>query len=252
MERYTAFVIATLVLSLRIGPVLAFAPPFTLMRIPSSVRVLLALALSGWLVATTEAATVFTGFGPRWVGVIAIELMMGILIALSLQMTFAAVSFAGKAIDIQAGFGLAGLADPTLRGQMPLVGGLFMYALAAVFFATGGVHELLGIWAISVERIPPGSLVFSPDLPVLVTFFSQTFVLALGLASVVFLTLFLLDLTIAFMSRTLPQMNVLLLGFQVKTLAVLLTLPVVFSVSGVTLLRLLRLAMETTPELLRG
>jgi flagellar biosynthetic protein FliR len=52
------------------------------------------------------------------------------------------------------------------------------------------------------------------------------------------------------MSRTLPQMNVLVLGFQVKTLALLVTLPFVFAFSGSLFLRLMRLAIEVTPQLI--
>ncbi len=44
----------------------------------------------------------------------------------------------------------------------------------------------------------------------------MVFLMAIGLAGIVLLVLFLLDLIVAFLSRTLPQMNVLLLGFQVR------------------------------------
>jgi flagellar biosynthesis protein FliR len=56
--------------------------------------------------------------------------------------------------------------------------------------------------------------------------------------------------TIAFMSRTLPQMNMLVLGFQVKTIALLVTLPFVFAFSGSLFLRLVRLAIDATPDLI--
>ena len=60
----------------------------------------------------------------------------------------------------------------------------------------------------------------------------------------------LLDLAIAFMSRTLPQMNVLLLGFQVKSMATLVMLPIALAVSGGLFLRLLRTALQGMPGLL--
>ena len=40
------------------------------------------------------------------------ELVIGLSIALGLQLVFAAILTVGRAIDIQAGFGLAPLADP--------------------------------------------------------------------------------------------------------------------------------------------
>ncbi|HEX9932282.1 MAG TPA: hypothetical protein VGB08_05520, partial [Allosphingosinicella sp.] len=49
--------VATLLLSLRIAPAFAFAPPFTMLRAPALVRVLLSLSLAAWLVATWPAQT---------------------------------------------------------------------------------------------------------------------------------------------------------------------------------------------------
>jgi flagellar biosynthetic protein FliR len=48
------------------------------------------------------------------------------------------------------------------------------------------------------------------------------------------------------MSRTLPQMNVLMLGFQVKTLAVLILLPLTIPTASALYLRIIRLTLETT------
>ncbi len=46
------------------------------------------------------------------------------------------------------------------------------------------------------------------------------------------------------MSRTLPQMNVMLLGFQVKAMAMMAVLPIALSLSGALFLRMLRYALE--------
>ena len=76
------------------------------------------------------------------------------------------------------------------------------------------------------------------------------FAMGLGLFGVIMLVLFLLDLTIAFLSRTLPQMNVMMLGFQVKAMATLVMLPVALALSGGLFLRLLRFALESAPGLI--
>jgi flagellar biosynthetic protein FliR len=54
---------------------------------------------------------------------------------------------------------------------------------------------------------------------------------------------------IAALSRTLPQMNVLVLGFQVKSIATLVLLPVVLAWSSAAILRILRLALEATARM---
>ncbi len=251
MEQLTDQAVAALLVSLRIAPALAFAPPFTLLRVPTLVRVMLAITLAAWLVAGHPQQTWQSDFWSRGLFVTATaELLMGIALALTLQIAFAALLTAGRAIDIQAGFGLAMLIDPATRSQMPLVGTFFAYATGAIFFATGGPADLLAIWAESVARVPLGAALFGgSSVAAIIGYMSAVFVMAFGAAGLVMLVLFVIDVAIAFMSRTLPQMNVLLLGFQVKTLAVLALMPLGIALSAALFLRMLRYALQTAAEL---
>lgn len=249
MEAYANQLIATLMISLRIAPTLAFAPPFTLLRIPATVRLLLGLWLALWIVLANPEHTYERGVSDAaLIPTVVSELFLGIILAITLQLAFAALLTAGRAIDIQVGFGLAQLADPTLRQQLPLVGTLFSYAAAAIFFSTTGPADLLAIWSHSVAEIPMGEMA-SLSLGVLLRYISAVFVLAVGIAGIVLLVIFLIDVAVAFMSRTLPQMNMLVLGFQVKTIALLFTLPFVFAFSSSLFLRIVRLAIDATPDL---
>lgn len=250
-QEFTNWVLAILLLSLRIAPVFAFAPPFTLLRVPATVRVLLGLSLTAWLVTLKPEQTYLLDL--QSIGVVriaALELVMGLTCVLAFQIAFAALYTAGRTLDIQAGFGLALLVDPTTRGRTPLVGTLFAYAAGLVFFAVDGPAELLGIWAASIENVPLGAARMSDTLMPLFTHISFSFLLAFGVAAIPMLALFLTDLTIAIMSRTLPQMNVLLLGFQAKTIMLLLFLPITFSVSAMLFFRLVRATLTAIPVLM--
>lgn len=251
MEDLSNQAVAILLVSLRIAPTLAFAQPFTLLRVPATIRMMLSVSLAAWLVAANPASTWQAGY---WqVGLVTVaagELFLGVSLALALQLAFAALLMAGRAVDIQAGFGLAALVDPTTKAQMPLVGTLFAYAAAAFFFAMEGPHDLLAIWAVSVERVPLGTAAITGDPSVLMGYMGSVFLLAIGLAGQLLLVLFILDLMIAFLSRTLPQMNVLLLGFQVKAIATLAVLPLALSLSGALFVRLLRASLDAMPSLI--
>ncbi len=108
MGDFTDQAIATLLVSLRIAPTFAFAQPFTLLRVPASIRLMLSISLAGWLVAGNPAATWQSGFWSAGLPFVAAnELFLGITLALALQLAFAALLVAGRTIDIQAGFGLA-------------------------------------------------------------------------------------------------------------------------------------------------
>lgn len=246
-EPILVLAVATLLATLRIAPSLAFAQPFTLVRIPATVRVLLLIALSGWIVAAGPMPT------PSALGGLAVaaagELLLGIALALTLQMAFAALLTVGRSIDIQIGFGLAALVDPGTRNSLPLFGTVLVYAAAAIFFLGDGPLELLAVWSASFRAVPLGAALM-PDPEPLLAAVSGAFLVAMGLGGAVVLGLFLVDLAIAFMSRTLPQMNVLVLGFQVKTLAALMLLPAAIGLSGGLFLKLLRIALDAGPRML--
>jgi flagellar biosynthesis protein FliR len=247
MGGITDSIMAALLVSLRLAPTLAFAQPFTLLRVPVLVRVLLAVGLALWLVDARPALTTDRLAGHGLVGLFFGELTVGISIALALQLAFAAILWAGNALDVQAGFGLAALADPTTHAEQPLASTVLVYAAAAVFFTTGAQYDLLALWAASLETLPVGYGMLAPDMAALGSYIAAVFGLALGLVGATMLALFLADLVIAFLARTLPQMNVLLLGFQVKAMVMLLTLPIAIALGAALFLRIVRLALAAPP-----
>lgn len=247
----TGWIISALLLGLRIGPVFLYAPPFSLIRMPALFRVLFALGLSITLVSANPAQMMPAGFDPGRLAVAAIrELALGAMIVLVFQLMFAALYFAGRMIDIQAGYGLALLIDPTSRGQTPLVGTLFAYAAGAMFFAADGHVDLLRFLSASLKIVPIGQWTLIDSIGPVTRFLSIAFPAAFGVAGAAVLALFLIDIVIALLSRTVPQMNVLVLGFQVKTIVLLLTLPLCLGLGGAMLMRMMAMMLQTLPEVL--
>lgn len=243
MNNLAEAVLAVLLVTLRLGPTLAFASPFTFLRTPVLVRVLLAIGLSVWLVSAQPQLIVQASTSGPFLALVIRELAIGVGLALGLQLTFAAILWAGRVVDIQAGFGLAMLADPTTNAQIPLAGTILSYGAAAIFFSVGAQYDLIALWAASFDALPIGYALLGADLLAVANFVSTLFLLAIGLVGVSMLAIFLADLVVAFLSRTLPQMNVLLLGFQVKAMIMLVTLPLCMALALGLYLRLIRLAV---------
>jgi flagellar biosynthetic protein FliR len=243
--------VAAALLSLRVAPVFAFAPPFTLVRMPATFRMLLALGIAGCIAAANPAGAALPELTAGALIVVAVkEILIGMVFLVAFQLTFAALQVAGRTVDLQAGFGLSLLIDPTTRGATPLVGTLFVYAAAAIFFAENGHGELLRLLAASLQAAPLGAWQLPASPAPLIAFMASVFLTAFGVAGGAILALFVADLAIAMLSRTVPQMNVLVLGFQVKTIVLLLVLPIVFGTAGALLARMTRLALEALPGLL--
>lgn len=249
-DQFLAWVSATLLISLRISPILAFAPPFSLFRTPALIRVLVALGLSGLMAATLPGTAVVAVDAGSLIVAAARELLIGVIFVLAFQVAFAAIYVAGRTIDIQTGFGLAALVDPSSGAQTPLIGSLYAYAAAAIFFGLNGHLDLMRIVAASVEAVPLGQATLPETLGPLSAFLATAFGLAFGVAGGIILALFVADVAIALISRTAPQMNALVLGFQVKTLLLMIALPLTLGVSGALLARLAAVTLEALPALI--
>ena len=245
------WVVSCLVLGLRVAPAFAFAPPFTLIRMPTLFRVLFGLGLSVGLLGAHPQAPLLDASNTGGVVAAAVrELGLGLVFVLAFQLVFGALYLAGRTIDIQAGFGLAVLIDPATQSQVPMIGTLFVYAAAAVFFGFGGHIELLRLLAASLDVIPLGSWSMPHSIERLTAFMAIVFLGAFGVAGASILALFLIDMSVALMSRTIPQMNVLVFGFQVKTIVLLLVLPTSFGIGGALLARMMATTLQAIPRLM--
>ena len=246
----TRWALTSLLLGLRVAPVFAMAPPFSLTRVPTPFRVFFGLGLATLLASSLPPSARLSDFGLAHLVIVAAkELMVGSIFVLAFQLTFGALYLAGRTVDIQAGYGLATLIDPTSQAQSPLVGSMLAYAAGAVFFAMDGHVSLLKLLAVSLEAIPLGAAQMPATLGPLTNFMSVVFLTSFGVVGAAVLSLFLADMAIALLSRTLPQMNVLILGLQVKTLLLLLVLPATIGACGALMARLMVLTFDTIPRL---
>lgn len=222
------WLIAVMLVSIRLGAVFLLTPVFSLIGLPLNVRVLLVLAL---------AATLVSGMGgnliaavPTAPGAMAIaalnELALGALLAFALIAGFAAFQLGGRILDIQLGFGVAQLIDPMTRGQAPLLGTILDMAAVLLFFAVGGHRLLLQGIAYSLRVIPPGSSLAAIPQRLLVEQFGAMFVNAALLAAPVVTAVLMVDIALAMMSRTLPQLNIFIVGLPLKILVGLIVLAV--------------------------
>jgi flagellar biosynthesis protein FliR len=238
-------------LSLRITPLFLFAPPFTLMRVPRIVTAFLGMGLSAVIVsAYPDIARVSNASSSTLIIGGARELFMGMVPVIVLQQMFGALYLTGRTIDIQAGFGLALLIDPTTRGQTPLMGGIFAYIAGATFFAMHGHLDILRFFVATLDVVPLGTAHSFGPLSRITEYIFVVSLIALGVGGAAILALFLTDIVIALLSRTVPQMNALLIGIQVKAILVLAALPIALGVSGALFAQLVTNALRAMPKLL--
>jgi len=130
------WLVAVMLVTLRLGAVMLMSPVFNFISLPLQVRVALTLALAALLV--TGVGTARLGSIPNTLDGLAqsavAELLIGTLLAFAMFAGFAVFQFAGRIMDTQLGFGVAGLIDPSTRSQAPLLGMMLNMAAVITFF----------------------------------------------------------------------------------------------------------------------
>lgn len=250
-DRLIIWIASCMLLSLRIAPVFMLAPPFTLVRVPRLILLLMSIGFAAMLVSGMPESARLRQVDAGVIAVGAVrEFFLGLAPVVALQLLFGTLYLVGRTIDMQAGYGLAMLIDPTTRGQMPLAGTLFAYAAGITFFAMNGHMEVLRFFAASLRAVPLGGAHGPGDLAPLLSYASTLSLVALGIAGAAIAVLLLCDVVVAMLSRTVPQMNALILGIQVKAVVMLVVMPISLGFSGALLARMVADALDVMPKLI--
>ncbi|HJV47706.1 MAG TPA: flagellar biosynthetic protein FliR [Geothrix sp.] len=243
MTQGGAWVATVLLLSLRLGAALLMTPVLAAAMVPATVRVLLILGLSAALslglpsVAATPAAYLMAHPGAL-IQAGFTEVALGSTLGLGILLAFSAFTLAGRALDIQIGFGLGQVIDPSSNSRAPILTTAFNQVALVVFFLVNGHHALMRGLAYSLERFPLGQpwpidAAVGPVLKQVAGMFSLSFVLA---APVVFCIL-MTDLALGVLARNLPQINMLTMGIPVKIVVGIFTLSLWFAGIGPVMTR---------------
>lgn len=150
------------------------------------------------------------------------EMMIGAIIGLALSAMLSGAEVAGLMVGREAGLDIAEVFDPTQNEQASLTGQIYTITLTLVFLIAGGHRATMAALLDTFEVIPLLSFRFDESFVVmLVEAIASAFIMGIRVAAPVLIALFLLGTGLAFLSRTMPQLNVLSVGFTVRALLAL-------------------------------
>ncbi|MBO8162469.1 MAG: flagellar type III secretion system protein FliR [Brevibacillus sp.] len=159
------------------------------------------------------------------------EALVGMLLGLILQMIFYAVQVAGGLVDMQNGFALANVIDPRTGAYVPITGN-FKNIIATLYFLSMDGHHMLIRGIIASYRAVPLDKAWvgfgsEPLFYLAVKSFSYMFMSAFLIAAPMAVALFLVDLSLGIIAKSVPQFNIFVVGLPIKIIASFLMLFVV-------------------------
>lgn len=223
--QYTDIVVFLLVF-VRIISFLGSSPIFMIKGIPSLMKIGLGLLLSYLIFGfvsydPSHLPATLLGLAGAAVG----ESIFGLAMGFATTLVFQAIRMSGQLMDIQVGFSMSTEFDITGSSNTTILGNLTYLLGLLIFFLVDGHHVLIQSLLQSFDVIPLLGVNIPPEIGMfMLNLFANTFIIAIKLAAPIVIVLFLSDFTLGLIARTVPQLNIFMMGLPIKVLLGLLAL----------------------------
>ena len=203
-----------LIVSIRVGAALLFAPIWGYPGIPQQMRILLvfstALGIAGVTPFNEQAYA-----NPALV--IPMEFFIGLLLSISIRIAFAGLHMGGQLVSYHLGFSAVQSIDPQTANKSTVISGFLTMFGYMILLVSDQHHGILRALANSYGPFPVGTVLTTGQwFEALMTASSQIFVIGWKIALPVFLATFLIEITVGFIARMQPQVNSMVMTAPLK------------------------------------
>lgn len=200
---------------IRTASILISAPIFGIMNVPLQVKMALSMIIA--LVLTPLVPHVAAPDSIIYMALsIAGEMFIGIAIGFVIRLVFTGVEFAGQIASMQMGIGMASVYDPIHGAQINVLGKFLSVMTLLMFLSVNGHLMIIMTLKKSFDIIPPyGAHFNAPVMENIIVFSRELFLIAVKFAAPVMAILLFTNVALGVMARTVPQLNMFVIGFAI-------------------------------------
>ncbi len=218
LESVVPLVPFVLLVSLRVGVMLASLPAPFGSGSPMQIRVALGLFITLTICAPHFADAPIIELEPVTLGRAALgELLVGSVIGLTVRVTLAAAEVAGNIAGMSMGQGFAASVDPTFGENMLPIGRLLSALMVLIFLSLKGHHVTFAALAWSLDALPVGDalghVVHAGTMEVGVELMAR----GLRIASPIVAAMFIVQLGMGLIARSAPRVQIFSLTFAITS-----------------------------------
>ncbi|MCK6454994.1 MAG: flagellar biosynthetic protein FliR [Phycisphaerae bacterium] len=216
----------------RVGGMVLAVPLLSSIELPIAVRALLCVAISAMVFPTVAPALPKElTLSQALAGLIG-ELAIGELLGLAAAVIFLGAQYAGHVVALQSGLTLGTVFNPLYDAESTVLEQIWFFIAALLFLALRGHLAVVHVVLRSMETVPPLSFELNASAA---AFFSglleSIFDLALRLAGPAMLSMLLATVALGLLTRTMPQFNMLSVGFGLKIVLAIAMMAATMSVA---------------------
>ncbi len=222
-------VVTFLLLFIRISSFLSFMPFFNYMNIPMKVKA----ALSIWLSILFFPIVPKVSFEINLINIVLAifnEVAFAFFVGMALQLIFDILKFAAEQISFVMGFTMANVIDPNFGGQSTILSQFFIWIAILVFLSFGGDHLEILLIDKFMSNLPFGAFFnYHKVYEYFVVYMGKYFLLGVGFAFPIIAISLMSDIIFGMIMKTMPQFNLLVVGFPIKILISFVVLMAILS-----------------------
>ncbi|MBP8984733.1 MAG: flagellar type III secretion system protein FliR [Syntrophobacterales bacterium] len=223
---------------LRVSTIIVLMPILGDASVPVRVKGGLSILITALLFPIVKIDAAVMGFDVATLFLsMAGEVMVGAVIGFTARLIFAGIQLAGQLVGFQMGFAIVNVIDPANNAQVSIIAE-FLYLIAVLLFLSlNGHHMFISAIAESFRLAPPpGFHLTGPLLQGLMTFMRDMFEVALKIGAPVIAMMFFMSVGLGLVARTVPQINVFIVGFPLQIavglIGIGLTMPFFVTIVG--------------------
>ncbi len=209
-------VVAFFLLFIRFSSLFMATPIFAHTSIPMNVKASLAFFFSVVFYNSMPPLAIDITVSSLIIAVLG-ELLFGLAVGLILLLAYHTVTFAGGQISFVMGFSMASAIDPQSGISMPIISQFLSLIALMVLFSLDMHHWILLYINESLSKIPLGGFMLAPSLfDYIIASASRMFMVGFMIAFPIIALSWLADVIFGMLMKTMPQFNLLVIGFPIK------------------------------------
>ncbi len=215
-----------LLIFIRMVGLFVIAPIFSRANIPTYLKIGFSFMLALILVNTISNQNIIINNIYEFTALVLREFIVGITLGYVSYTIFNAIYVAGELVDMQIGFGMVNVIDPVSNIQVSITSTFYFIVCMLIFLLCNGHHILIRALFSSYNYIPLGQAIFGEGLQNrILEVFGGIFLVAFKVAAPILAAILITDVALGVLSKTVPQLNVFMVGMPLK---ILLGLAVMF------------------------
>lgn len=213
------------VILVRISAFLMTAPFFNQRNIPVRVKAGLSFFMSVIVFNMMDYSPLQYDSSIEYAVILIQETMIGVSLGFTANLCLYILDLAGRLIDTEIGFSMVNVLNPASNIQTSITGSLLMYLVMLTMLVSHLHYFVISALIDTFTLLPVGKVTLPSNLYEIATkFVKEYFMLGFRIVLPVFAAILVVNIVLGVLAKVAPQMNMFVIGMQLKLLVGLIIL----------------------------